>query len=279
MRPWPGPLVYALGSPHLPLGPPTCPCKPSQALWSSACPSLAWPMPSLPRPLFVFLSLCVRGLSSGWARWSIPACPLTLVLLQSAPTTLLLPISLPAIDCELAGLPGRWGPGVSSPSMSLPCPHGAIPQRALGVSVNNLNRKRVAAGNLRSWQTNPGFAANPLWPRVDSNFFAYLPHLKAFCYYCSVVQSCLTLCDPMDCSTPGLPVLHHLQEFAQTPVHKVSDAIQPSHPLLSPSLPTFHLSQHQGLFQWVTSSYQVAKVLEIQLQHQSFQLIFRIDFL
>ncbi|MEQ4767778.1 hypothetical protein ABN071_21555, partial [Providencia rettgeri] len=69
-----------------------------------------------------------------------------------------------------------------------------------------------------------------------------------------VAQSCLTLCNPMDCSTPGFPVHHQLPELAQTHVHRVSDAIQPSHPLLSPSPPTFNLSQHQGLFQCVSSS-------------------------
>ena len=83
----------------------------------------------------------------------------------------------------------------------------------------------------------------------------------------------------MDCSTPGFPVHHQLPEFAQTHVHRVSDAIQPSHPLSSPSPPTFNLSQHQGLFQWVSSSHQMAKVLEFQLQHQSFQWIFKTDFL
>ena len=90
--------------------------------------------------------------------------------------------------------------------------------------------------------------------------------------------SCVRLCNPMDCSTPGFPILHHLPEFAQTHVHWVSDAIQPSHPLSSPS-PASNLSQHQGLFQWVSSSHQVPKVLELQLQHQSFQRIFRIVFL
>ena len=75
--------------------------------------------------------------------------------------------------------------------------------------------------------------------------------------FSSVAQSCLTLCDPMDCS----PVHHHLPELAQTHVHWVSDAIQPSHPLSSPSPPTFNLSQHHGLFQWVSSLHQVAKVL------------------
>ena len=83
--------------------------------------------------------------------------------------------------------------------------------------------------------------------------------------FSSVTQSCPTLCDPMDCSTPGLPVHHQLLEFTQTHVHWVGDAIQPFHPLFSPSHPTFNVSQHQGLFQWVSSSHHVAKVLEFQL--------------
>ena len=80
--------------------------------------------------------------------------------------------------------------------------------------------------------------------------------------FSSVTQSCPTLCDPMDCSTPGLPVYHQLPEFTQTHVHRVNDAIQPDHPLLSPSPPAFNLSQHQGLFKWISSLHQVAKVLE-----------------
>jgi len=96
--------------------------------------------------------------------------------------------------------------------------------------------------------------------------------------FSSVSQSCLTLCDPMDCSIPDFPVHHQLVELVQTHVHQVSDAIQPSHPLSSPSLPAFNLSQHQGLSQWVSSSHQVAKDLELQLQHQSLQWIFRTDF-
>ena len=95
----------------------------------------------------------------------------------------------------------------------------------------------------------------------------------------SVTQSCLILHNPMDCSTPGIPVHQQLSEFAQTHVHRVSDSIQPSHPLSSPSPHTSNLSQHQGLFQWVSSSHQVAKILEFQLQHQAFQWIFRTDFL
>ena len=84
-------------------------------------------------------------------------------------------------------------------------------------------------------------------------------------------------CDPMDCRAPGLPVLHHLTELAQTHVHWVGDAIQPSHPLLSPSPPAFNLFQHQGLCQWVSSSHQVSEILEFQ--HQSFQWILRTDLL
>ena len=83
----------------------------------------------------------------------------------------------------------------------------------------------------------------------------------------------------MSRSRPGLPVHHQLLELAQTYIHAISDAIQPSHPLSSPSPPAFNLSHNQGLFQWVSSSHQVAKVLEFQLQHQSFQWIFRTDFI
>ena len=97
--------------------------------------------------------------------------------------------------------------------------------------------------------------------------------------FSSVTQSSVTLCDLMDCSTPDFPVHHKLPELVQTLVCWASDATQPSHPLTSPSPPACNLSQHQGLFQWVRSSHQVAKVLEFQLQHQSFQWIFRTDFL
>ena len=89
-------------------------------------------------------------------------------------------------------------------------------------------------------------------------------------HFSSVAHSCLTLCNPMNCSMPELPVHHQLPEFTQTNLHRVSDAIQSSHPLLSPS-PTFNLSQNQGLFKRVSSSHQVAEVLEFQLEHQSFQ--------
>ena len=95
----------------------------------------------------------------------------------------------------------------------------------------------------------------------------------------SASQSCLTLCDPMNHRTPVLPVHHQLPEFTQIHVHRVSDAIQPSHPLSSPSPPAPNPSQHQSLFQWVNSSHEVAKVLEFQLQHRSFQRNPRADLL
>ena len=111
--------------------------------------------------------------------------------------------------------------------------------------------------------------------------------------FSSVTQSCLTLCDTMDCSTQGFPVHHQLPEPTQNHVHWVGNAIQPSHSLSSPSPPAFNLSPHQGLFQWVSSLhlyfavkfsamsqfFTLAKVLELQLLHQSFQWILRVDFL
>ena len=114
--------------------------------------------------------------------------------------------------------------------------------------------------------------------------FGLITHL-AYCEHVGAIQSlsCVWLCNHMDCSLPGFLVHHQLLELTQTHVHRVGDAIQPSHP----SAPTIHvvpspavsLSWHQGLFQRVNSSHQVARVLEFQLQHQSFQWIFRIDFL
>ena len=116
------------------------------------------------------------------------------------------------------------------------------------------------------------------WKEVAvSNFYQFSSVAQLFKMAISSAQSCPTLWDPMNCSTPGLPIHHQLPESTQTHVYRVSDAIQPSHPLSSPSPLAFNLSQHQGLFQWVSSSHQVAKVLEFQLQHQSFQWTPRTD--
>ena len=104
------------------------------------------------------------------------------------------------------------------------------------------------------------------------------PQLGILIQFSPVSQSCPTLYNPVDFSTPGFPVHYQLTEPAQTHVHRVGDAIQPSHPLSSPSPPAFNLSKHQGLFQRVNSSHQVAKVLEFPLQHYSFQWTPRTDF-
>ena len=102
---------------------------------------------------------------------------------------------------------------------------------------------------------------------------------KKMLQFSSVSQSCPTLCNPMNRSTPGLPVHHQLLKFTQTHVHRVCDAIQPSHPRSSPYPPAPNPSQHWSLFQWVNSSHEVAKVLELQLQHHSFQSNPRADLL
>ena len=100
---------------------------------------------------------------------------------------------------------------------------------------------------------------------------SFVDEITLCLYVSSVAQSYLNLCDPMDCSMPGFPVHHQLPELIQTHVHRVGDVVQASHPLSSIFPPAFSLSQHQGLFQWVSFSHQVAKLLE--LQHQSFQWI------
>ena len=102
-----------------------------------------------------------------------------------------------------------------------------------------------------------------MWTLIKIFWF----HILSFSH-----KSCPTVCDPMDRSTSGLPVSHHLPEFAQTHVHWSGGAILLSHPLLPPSPPALSFFQHQGLFKWVSSSHQAAKILELQLQHKSFQI-------
>ena len=116
---------------------------------------------------------------------------------------------------------------------------------------------------------------------IEGSYFNIVKAIydKLTVQFSSVSQSCPTPCDPMNHSTPGLPVHHHLPEFTQTHVHQVGDVIQPSHPLSSPSPPAPNPSQHQGLFQSINSSHEVAKVLEFQPQHQSFQRTPRTDLL
>ena len=125
-------------------------------------------------------------------------------------------------------------------------------------------------GSMRAGNVSDSLTAEFLEPRT-------VPGTSV--QFSSVAQSCPTLCDSMNLSRPGLPLHHKLLEFTQTHVHQVGDVIQPSHPLSSPSPSAHNPSQHQGLFQWVSPSHEVAKVWEFQLQHQSFQWTPRTDLL
>ena len=155
------------------------------------------------------------------------------------------------------------------------------------------NKRNFSITSSQWWRCNNTEKCNSLFlfkdlshlsSLYDSKFEEILKNIINNIQFSSVTQSCLTLCDPMNCSTPGLPVHHQLPESIKTHVHWVSDDIQPPHPLFSPSPPTLNLSQCQSLFKWVSSLHQVAKALEFQLQHQSFQwtpglISFRMDWL
>ena len=136
-------------------------------------------------------------------------------------------------------------------------------------------KKFMSIQNWKNSTMHTGISFTYINPLLVSLF--HLLHLSLCC--CSVTLSYLTLWDPMDYSMPDFPVLHYLPELAQIHVHWVGDAIQPSHPLLPPSPFTFNFSQHQSLFQRASSLHQVAKVFEFQPQYQSFQWIFRVNFL
>ena len=154
-----------------------------------------------------------------------------------------------------------------------------------GLKFNIQKTKIMASGPIISWSYSNLFSLVPksllmvtvaIKLKDVCSLEEKLTNLSSV-QFSSVTQSCLTLCT--DSSTPGLPVHHQLPEFTQTHVHWVSDAIQPSHPQSSPSPSALNLSQHQGLFKWVSSLHQVVKVLGFQLQHQSFQWTPRTDLL
>ena len=157
---------------------------------------------------------------------------------------------------------------------SLPrsCVHGISQARALEWIAISFSR---GSSQPRDWTWVSGIVRQILyhWPTREA---------PSLCIQFSLVQSlsCVWLfVTPWTHSMPGLPVHHQLPQSTQTHVHCVGDAIQSSHPLSSPSPPALNLSQHQGLFQWVSSPHQVTKVLEFQLQHQSFQWTPRSDLL
>ena len=142
------------------------------------------------------------------------------------------------------------------------------------INSDNIGEKKKRQGFslCKAWQC-------PSWGYLEVHVTQSKNHL-AHSQFSSVQSlSCARLCNPMNRSTPGFPVHHQLPDSTQTHAHQVGDAIQPSHPLSSPSPPAPNPSQHQSLFQWVISSHEVAKVLEFQLQHQSFHWTPRTDLL
>ena len=143
---------------------------------------------------------------------------------------------------------------------------------SISYTLIKLYYTEALSNQVLSW---PGLNSSP---QEAKNAGVFHSSATTFQFSSVITQLCPTICDPMDCRMPGFPVHHQLLEFTQTHVHWVGDTIQLSHSLSSPSSPAFNLSQHQGFFKWVSSSHQVAKVLEFQLQHQSFQWIFRTDF-
>ena len=132
---------------------------------------------------------------------------------------------------------------------------------------NNGNNERLLGGSRSSKITADGDCSH----EIKGHLLLGRKTMTKLVQFSSATKSCPTLCDPIDCSIPGFPVHHQLLELTQTHVHQIGDAIQATHPLISPSPPSFNLSQHQGLFKRVNSLHQVAKVLEFQLQHPSFQ--------
>ena len=164
-------------------------------------------------------------------------------------------LPVPDRGTDKVGRVGAWNQGLRIPGDP---PEGVYQKR--GVSDGPEEREK---GNMAG-------RVHVEMGRCESRKGVLLAGQPLSVQFSSVAQLCWP-CDPMNCSMPGLPVHHQLAEPTQTHLHWVGDTIQLSHPLSSPSPPVFSLSQHQGLFKWVSSSHQVAKVLEFQLQHQSFQ--------
>ena len=173
------------------------------------------------------------------------------------------------------GLKEAWSKSISCLVMSDSLwPHGLWPARFLS-HWNSLGKNTGVGSHSLLQEIFPTQGLNMGLPNCRRTL--YCLSLQGSPQFSSVTQSCPTLCDTMNRSTPGLPVHNQLLESIQTHVHWVGDAIQPSYPLLSPSPLALNLSQHQGLFKWVSSSLQVAKVLEFQFQQQSFQRTPRTD--
>ena len=178
------------------------------------------------------ITFLTTGVLERLVRWP---CPVTSVAFPAPPAT-----------------PHHCHPDISCPRHAHTHPHSLVSQSSKFLKP---------AFYKPRWLCSCSSSALPVYFCSQPEKIILIPQVQ----FSSVTQSCSTLCDPMNCSTPGLPVHHHLPEFTQTHVHRVRDAIQPSHTLSSPSLPAPNPSQHQSLFQWVNSSHEVAKVLEFQL--------------
>ena len=158
-----------------------------------------------------------------------------------------------------------WDHGVHRGAMLGKCEVGGLAfPRELGAESFN-SRRQTKREELKR-EAGPWWGSSSLCNTVSelstwSPCIFQVSYLRSSVQFISVAQSCLTICNPINRSTPGLLVHHQLPQFTQTHIHWVSDAIQPSHPLSSPSPPMFNLSQHQGLFKWVSSLHQVTKVL------------------
>jgi len=205
---------------------PPCP-SPTPGVYSDSCPSSWWCHPAISSSVVPFSS-CPQSLQ---ASESFPVSQLSASGGQSIELSAL--ASVPPMNTQ------DWSPLEWTGWISLHF------KRLSRVFSNTTVQKHQFFGAQLSSQSNS--------------------HIHTSVQFRSVAQSCLTLCDPMNCSVPGLPVHYQLLEFTQAHVHWVSGAIQPSHPLSSSSPPAPNPSQYQSLFQWVNSSHEVAKVLEFQL--------------
>ena len=215
--------------------------SPKRRRWGLWCPGPSWG-PSLASILPITHP---GGITSYPVPWTLPGPDLLLHCLPKAGYPLGSPQRFP--------LPGKEEEACDdsgSPTSLAPHPPLFTPQWVFFLQFETtLQQERRKQEPPSSCQL----------PSAVESFLTYAWGREESSHYCgSVAKSCLTLCHPMDCSTPGSSVLHNLPEFAQTHVHWVGDSIHPSHLLLSPSPPAFNLSQHQGLLQWVSSSHQVA---------------------
>ena len=236
----------------------------------------------------------VNLLSVSVQKWTLAllhACQLPFIRLRPPPFPWPHHICISADGlCDLPGILHSWvycpPSGLFLSSSSSPTPLSLVPPSSPDIFSHCSEDRDITAPGFKStdhhrhlWWLDYIYWRGEAIPQhlvsVQQQFWIGLFLKVNFTYFKLLLLlsqlSCLPLCDPMDCSMPGFPVLDYLPEFGQTHVHWVSDAIQPFYPLSSPFPPALNLSQHQDLFQWIGFLHQVTKVLELQLQHQSSQ--------